>query len=72
MSEQYTKKLDAIILSWMELRNGVPMFQKRTYKDVQKAEEYFTKLLSERDVTNPQSKECYRWIKTEKQSENVD
>lgn len=63
MSEQhFVRTLEAIVLSWLEVKEGRPSFQKRTYKDRNKFEAYLSTLLStkQENIDNIQIKECYK------------
>lgn len=62
MNINYKKKLDAIVLSWLEVREQKPIFQKRVYKDMEKVEEYLTAMFASKSdcISNVQMKICYK------------
>lgn len=58
----YEKKLDAIVISWLEVKEDKPLFQKRVYKDVDMAKEYLQRMFrTKKDkISNVQVKVCYQ------------
>lgn len=58
----YEKKLDAIVITWLEVNETKPTFQKRIYKDVDRAKEYLQRMFETKKdrISNVQVKICYQ------------
>lgn len=58
----YEKKLDAIVITWLEVNETKPTFQKRIYKEVDRAKEYLQRMFETKKdrISNVQVKICYQ------------
>lgn len=58
----YNKKLDAIVITWLEVKEDKPLFQKRVYKNVDMAKEYLQRMFETKKekISNVQVKVCYQ------------
>lgn len=58
----YEKKLDAIVVTWLEVKENKPIFQKRTYKDVGLVKDYLNRMFETKKdiISNVQVKLCYQ------------
>lgn len=67
----YQKKLDAIVLTWLEIKEGHPMFQKRIYKDIERLKQYLAQLFEKKTISNVQIKVCYQLNSVDKAESNL-
>lgn len=58
----YEKKLDAIVITWLEVKETKALFQKRIYKDIDMAKEYLQRMFETKKdkISNVQVKVCYQ------------
>lgn len=58
----YNKKLDAIVITWLEVKEDKPLFQKRVYKNIDMAKEYLQRMFENKKekISNVQVKVCYQ------------
>lgn len=67
----YQKKLDAIVLTWLEIKEDHPMFQKRIYKDIERLKQYLAQLFEKKTISNVQIKVCYQLNSVDKAESNL-
>lgn len=60
--EAYKKKLEAIVITWLEVKDKKPTFQKRTYKDVNLVKAYLERKFTQdaERISHVQVKLCYQ------------
>lgn len=58
----YNKKLDAIVITWLEVKEDKPLFQKRIYKNIDMAKDYLQRMFETKKekISNVQVKICYQ------------